>query len=301
MKTLTTLIFLVIAISLSAQVTNYFENNPQWRQRSDCNTGDCIETEDYVYYLNGDSVIDSFTYKKVYKYGLLSHVWYNDPPIPDWCSGSTTFNQFYSLVRQEEDRIYTRMWGEPDALLYDFDLNIGDTLPLTWNQWQEDIVVMSIDSLLVGNSYRKVFNLSQQSSPQLIEGIGHTFGFLEPFPPIFDCGHYLNCFALNDTTYYPDLNHPCDLTVSVKPKLSQETFKYYPNPVITELIIEKDFSKSVEQVFSYNTIGQKKVLSFRQVGANMIKIDFSTLGKGLYMIQLIGNGETIQNLKVVKD
>lgn len=301
MKTFTTLFFFSLAISLSAQVPNYFENNPEWRQRSDCRTGDCIDSENYVYYLDGDSVVEDLTYKKVYRHGLLTHLWYSDPPIPDWCTGSSTFNQFHALIRQEEARVYIRIWNEPEALLYDFNLKVGDTLPITWNQWNEDIVVVSIDSLQVGNSYRKVFNLTQQSSPQLIEGIGHEGGFLEPFPPILECGHNLFCYALNDTTYYPNYNDPCDLTVNIQPIKSQETIKYYPNPVTNNLTIEHNFSENFEQVVAYNTSGRKKVLVFKENAENRINIDFVPLGKGLYVVQLIGKEKVILNLKVLKE
>lgn len=302
MRVLTTVVLLSLVVSLSAQIPDYFENNPQWRQYSACADGaPCVEEQDYVYYLNGDSIVGDITYKKVFKHGILVKVWFDGPPVPPYCDTSWTFNHFYALVRQEENRIYVRQWGEQEALLYDFGLKVGDTLPITWNQWYEDIVVTSIDSLLVGNYYRKVFNLTQQSSPQLIEGIGHEGGFIEPFPPILECGHFLLCFALNDTTYYPNYNDPCDLTVNIHPTISQETIKYYPNPVINNLTIEYFNSENIEQVVSYNASGQKKILLFKKYGENTIIIDLSRLGKGFYIIQIIGKGETTLNLKIIKD
>lgn len=301
MKTFAAIILLLITISLSAQVPNYFENNPQWRQNSSCRTGDCVDTEDYVYYLNGDSIIENTTYHKIYKHGIVHHYWYFNPPVPDWCIGSSTFNEFYALVRQEENRVYIRQWNEPEALLYDYGLQVGDTLPITWNQMNNDIVVLSIDSLKVGNSYRKVFNLTQQSSPQLIEGIGHEGGFLEPFPPIFDCGHNLFCYVMNDTTYYPSFNSPCDLTVNIKIIPSQEIIKYFPNPVVKDLTIEFGSSEKIQQVIAYNGVGKKNDLKFEAIGGNEVKIDMSRLGKGLYIIQLKESGYTLAELKVIKE
>lgn len=302
MKIIKTLILLSLTINLSAQTPDYFDNNPKWRQSSDCADGlPCVEEQDYVYYLNGDSIVGDLTYKKVFKHGTLVKEWYDGPPVPPSCNTSWTFNHFYALVRQEENRIYIRQWGDPEVLLYDFELEVGDTLPITWNQWHEDIIVTSIDSLLVGNSFRKVFNLTQQSSPQLIEGIGHEGGFLEPFPPILECGHSLLCFALNDTTYYPNYNDPCDLTVDIQPIISQETIKYYPNPVTKELTIEYDNFENIEQVVSLTTSGQKKVLAFNKNGENKININLSSLVKGLYVIQIIGKGKSMLNLKVIKD
>lgn len=302
MKIIKTIVLISLTLSLSAQTPNYFENNPEWRQSADCADGlPCVEEQDYVYYINGDSIVNDTIYQKIYKHGILVKEWYDSPPIPPSCDTSWNFNHFYALVRQEEKRIYFRQWGDPEVLLYDFELEVGDTLPITWNQWHEDIIVTGIDSLLVGSSFRKVFNLTQQSSPQLIEGIGHEGGFIEPFPPILECGNTLLCFALDNITYYPNFNDPCDLTVNILPVKSQEIIKYYPNPVIGELTIEYDNFENIEQVVSLNASGQKKVLAFTKNGENKINIDLSNLGKGLYVIQIIGKGKSILNLKVIKD
>lgn len=302
MKIIKTLVLLSLTLNLSAQTPNYFANDPEWRLSSGCvDETPCVEEEEYVYYTFGDSTINNVSYKKIFKHGTYAKNWYDSPPVPSWCDTSMTFDFFITLVRQENKKIFIHHENEPEELLYDFELKVGDTLPLTWNQFNEEIIVTSIDSLQVGNEYRRIFNLTNQYPSELIEGIGHNGGFLEPFQTSLDCGFQLKCFALNDTTYYPNFNAPCDLTVSIKPTLSQETFKYYPNPVTTELSIEKDFSESIEQVISYNTIGQKKVLSFRQVGENMIIIDCSGLGKGIYLIQVIENGKPTLNLKVLKD
>jgi len=303
MKTKTlTLILSFLAYNLMAQIPNYFENNPEWRQSSGCADGlPCVENQDYVYYINGDSTVDGLTYKKVFKHGVLSHQWFDSPPVPEYCDTSWTFNIFDCLLRQEEYKIYIRKWGDPEALLYDFDLNVGDTLPITWNQWIEDIVVTSIDSISVGDSYRKIFNLSDQSSPQLIEGIGHEGGFLEPFPPILECGHFLLCYALNETTYYPNYDDPCDLTVSIKPKSKISSIKAYPNPAKNTLTIEFDNPAIIKSAIAININGQSFELPIKQTNKNSVTTDLSHLSKGLYMIQLSTKEKSTLKLKVLKE
>ena len=302
MKIIKTIVLLSLTLSLSAQTPNYFENNPQWRQSSGC--GDetpCVEEEEFVYYTFGDSTINNVSYKKIFKHGTFANNWYDSPPIPSWCDTSMTFDFFIALVRQENKKIFIRNENEPEELLYDFELKIGDTLPLTWNQYSDEIIVSSIDSIQVGNNYRRIFNLTSQYPFRLIEGIGHDGGFLEPFQPSLDCGFQLNCFVLNDTTYFPVYNDPCDLSVDIKPIINQEKFKFYPNPVKTELSVEYDFYGCVDQVISYNTIGQRKTLPFKHVGEKMMKIDFTSLREGIYIIQIIENGKPTLNLKVLKE
>ncbi|PLX03060.1 MAG: hypothetical protein C0595_08420 [Marinilabiliales bacterium] len=296
------LILSFLACNLLAQMPNYFENNPEWRQSSSCADGlPCVEKQDFVYYINGDSTVDGITYKKVYKHGLLSHQWFDSPPVPDYCETTSTFNIFDCLLRQEEYKIYIRKWGDPETLLYDFDLNVGDTLPITYIQWNEDIVVLSIDSISVGDSYRKIFNLSDQSSPQLIEGIGHDGGFLEPFPPILECGHFLLCYALNGTTYYPNYNDPCDLTVSIKPSVKTSSIKAYPNPAKNTVTIQFDKPEIIKSAIAININGQSFDLNFKQKNENSIIVDLSQLSKGLYMIQLTTKEKSTLNLKVLRE
>jgi len=301
-KTLTTLILTFLAYNLMAQIPDYFENNPQWRQSSSCADGlPCVEKQDYVYYINGDSAIDGITYKKVFKHGVLSHQWFDSPPVPEYCETSDTFNIYHCLLRQDAYKIFIRQWGDPETLLYDFDLNVGDTLPITWNQWNDDIVVVSIDSISVGDSYRKIFNLSDQSSPQLIEGIGHEGGFLEPFPPILECGHFLLCYALNDTTYYPNYDDPCDLTVSIKPPAKSSSLKAFPNPAKNNATIEFDKPDIIERAIAINITGQIFELDLKQENENSIIVDLSELSRGLYMIQLNTETKSTLKLKVLKE
>jgi hypothetical protein len=302
MKTLTTLILSLVALSSTAQVPAYFANYPEWRQTSDCADGyPCIEKQNYVYYINGDSTIGGLTYQKLYKRGVATHQWFSSPPIPDYCNTSWTFNEFSSLVRQEERKIYIRQWDENEALLYDFDLAVGDTLPITWNQWHENIVVISIDSLWVGDAYRKVFNLSEQSSPQLIEGIGHAAGFAEPFPPTLECGYMLSCYALNGTTCYPDEGEPCDLTVDVGKVTNAYSIKSYPNPACNQATLVFENPEIIKKVSAINISGQVSELNFKQLNKNSIMVDLTDLAKGFYLIRINNLESTSLKLKILKE
>ena len=57
--------FLLSAINIQAQIPDYFANNPQWRVDAMCAVpAPCIENDEYVYYINGDSTIGNHIYKK---------------------------------------------------------------------------------------------------------------------------------------------------------------------------------------------------------------------------------------------
>ncbi len=278
MKKITTILILIISLGLNAQ--DYFSNNPQWRQHSTCNFGGCLDIEEYVYYLNGDSIVNNLTYKKIFKRGELhqSPLW---PPPSYNCDDNYTFNNFRALIRQEGLKIYIKEYEDSDTLLYDFNLNIGDTLPKTWNQSHDDYIISSIDSILVGNSIRKVFYFETMGDYVLIEGIGHSDGLLEPFPPILECGHNLYCFALNDTTYFPEYGAPCDLTVDIIENPYIETISLSPNPTDDHIVINSSNYTEILEIVFYTQTGQKALT----IKAPNSTIDISNLKPGYTLLR----------------
>ncbi len=118
-------------------------------------------------------------------------------------------------IREDENkRIYSKgdtvihndkpFWlAEPpldEMLLYDFSLEIGDTIKN--GNSHDEIVVMDIDTILFGNTLRKVFKLSHHV--EWIEGIGNTRGLLYSSGDIAIGGSngYLICFIQNDSVLY---------------------------------------------------------------------------------------------------
>lgn len=295
MKKLLTLTLLILACSTQAQVSDYFADNPEWRQ--DLWWGGampCLEIDNYVYYLNGDSVVDGYTYKKVFIRGEHEYSWQGPwPPPPDYCNGSSFYNYFFRLVRQDGLKMYIRE-GFNDYLLYDFDLSVGDTLPDTYFLMEDDIVVTSIDSILVGESYRKIFNLVNSSYPyplELIEGIGFNQGFLEYVPDWYPA--QLICFALDGTTYYPGYGEPCDLTVNInKPEILDAGLKIFPNPSAGNILVKFNSGSKMMVNIKVSDISGRNLKDEKWVidqGVNVKSFDLSSFDKGVYFISLIGN------------
>lgn len=205
------------------------------------------------------------------------------------------------MIRQEEYKIFLRDTWHGDTFVYDFQLNVGDTLPLSIVNWEQNIIITSIDSLLVGNHYRKVFNFFNTDGPySIIEGIGHPGGFLESFPPGWGISN-LKCFALNSISYYPELNAPCDLTLKIPTEIKLDKIKFYPNPTSKSITIELDNSAEINKVSAYDISGLETNLKFEQLEQSSLEIDLSILNNGLYFIVLIDNENTKLILKVIKE
>ncbi|MCB0769463.1 MAG: hypothetical protein KDC00_03560 [Flavobacteriales bacterium] len=191
----------------------YLDNDPRWSVRSICAVpAPCIATDTYVYYTNGDTVIEGTIWTKVVRQGNVQYLWQAPPPVGPGCSGAMDYGpeeHGVYLIRQEGRQL--RIWSDnADTLLYDFNLDLGDTLPLSWNNWNDDITVVAVDSVLVGNSMRARFELANSWSQYLIEGVGTSHGLFEYVSDFFDCGFELLCFGLGDVAYYPSTGVACD-------------------------------------------------------------------------------------------
>lgn len=285
----------IISGKAVAQQTDYFADSPVWRQSSDCAIGyPCIESQEYIYYVHSDTVINSMTYHHINKLSDVSQEWMAPPPS-NGCNEQYTMDQRAATLRQDGKKIW--IYADGDQLLYDFDLEVGDTLPTTYNNEQNgNITVVSVDSIIVGSSYRKVFSLSGMSSTYLAEGIGHDFGLLEYFPPILECGFSLNCFALNGTTYFPDQQTQCDLTVDIAGQEKMEA-ALYPNPSTNGIVTLECTESGALTILIKNSLGQI-VDNIRHVGQRM-EVALPEK-RGVYKVQLNSEKGASKSFKVVR-
>ncbi|MCF8366193.1 MAG: T9SS type A sorting domain-containing protein [Bacteroidales bacterium] len=303
MKKLITLLLLAITTITNAQEIDYFADNPQWRENwTFAPSYPCITFWDYVYYLNGDTVVGDQFYKILYRRGQKNDDYFA-PPIPGYCDDSYTFDEYYGLLRQEGKKMFY-LFNDDEELLYDFDLAVGDTLPQTYNVWSDNILVTDIDSLLVKDQYRKVFYLSQGFfKPYLIEGIGLAEGFLEYFPQ-WEFPADLQCFALNDTVYYPEFGAPCDLAVDIDEQFGiNSKIELFPNPASDNISIHFDNDSAGDLLIWITDLTGRKIWAETwktDAGPSVRSLDLSGFNSGMYFIILTGeNGEIIARKKIL--
>ncbi len=270
-----------------AQDFDYFAYQPVWRMASMCAQGyPCVASNTYNYVLEGDSVVNSVEYKVLYSRGTSVLMWFDNPPAG--CSGSSTFDNVAGLVRIEGKKIFIiPAWESTEQLLYDFDLEVGNTLPLTYNNYQENITVIGIDSINTPYGYLQRFALAGDTwSEYLIEGIGHSKGFIEPINVPLECGYELQCYSLEDEAYYPGPGLPCLIVSSVSEKaLHSYGLGLYPNPASTYTMIAADMPLLNGSVRVTDTNG-RMILEQNGLSGQKIRIDALLLEPGLYIVQL---------------
>ena len=167
--------------------------------------------------LNGDTVIGSYTYKKIYSAG------YSQNPIYPY--NTTYYHGYTGAIRNDiaEKKVYfVPSNTTTDTLFYDFSLVVGDTLPVTYiysANFPQPCTISSIDSIYSGGLYRKWYNIYNPDIGNLtsyIEGIGNTGGLFESiyYPEGYSD---LLCFIQNDSILYPEGTSNTDMCRLIAP------------------------------------------------------------------------------------
>jgi hypothetical protein len=293
MKTLPKLLVLIIITITSkvcvAQDFDYLEYNPVWHVRSICSYGyPCVVTSNYNYYLNGDTTINDLDYKILVQAGLSEFSWFANPPVGAGCSGSDVIENIpLGFLRTEDKKMFFLPSVESqEVLLYDFNLEIGSTLPVSYVNLQEDVYVTSIDIISTPFGNLKRFGLSNSWSDYLIEGIGHSKGFLEPLSISLECGYELMCYSMDDESYFPESGLSCMLVSGLAENSAKsDLLNIYPNPTYQATNILTGHSMVNGSVRIYNTQGQI-ALERRGLAGENLNINNLQLDAGLYIVQV---------------
>jgi hypothetical protein len=251
----------------------------------------------FSYYLQGDTLINAQNYHQVYRSAGTRHehcavsgsmsIWTNLPV------------QYMGAYRQDVAArkvffIYESTFQE--SILYDFSLNVGDTLSLSFICGS--CIVSSIDSALIGNNYRKQFHF-MNSPYSVIEGIGNTAGLLEPIQP-FENGGALICFSQNGQTLYPDTLTACNIvTAGINEVSHSDQIIIYPNPFseFTSIKVPPGFVNS--ELSIYNSKGALAIS--QKIKSVNTRIQRDGLSNGLYICRLVSaNGKTVYAKFVVE-
>ena len=303
--------FLLLSLNSNSQVNLYFANDPVWKMTSGQWINGCSSISVYNYYLNGDTIINSTTfpdtilntktYKKVYSQGIGFLVWNGSGSPPPNCPPDTitVINSVPDYFIRSDQKIWYIIFPNDsiEYLLYDFNLNIGDTIPQTIINLQNNIYVTNIDSFFTPNGYYKIFNLS--SGFDLIEGIGSTFGLIEPMSIFIESSSELLCFSINNTSYYPSSGLNCEVITNIKEVESDFIISVFPNPFTDHLIINKKIKDKLRFKI-YNSEGKLVEEQFIDSEKRQIKLK-TDVNPGFYFYSVTDEKGKTKNGKLVKN
>lgn len=290
---------------MNAQIyTPFPDSNVMWTDRiydPSCNNINLLCSINQ-YTITGDTLINGKLYKKITNSGY--YITQNNAYI--------YYLLYAGAIRQEINNkkvFYFPPYGYPqvDTLLYNFNLQVGDSLPYTY-LYPENLcnaVVDSIDSVDVGNTYRKRFHISTTDTPPgqetwLIEGIGCSRGLFGYYCPGWEHWQELTCFIQNDTMIYPFDNTDCDLITFIsEPNKILKSILIFPNPVSTNLTIKCLYNAENTDIDIYDYLGRKQFQSSGGVQNSNLEINVMDWPEGVYIVKVMTAYQILKLEKII--
>jgi hypothetical protein len=255
----------------------------------------------------GDTMVGNFLYHKLRESGLYYPLGYCNSPLYT----PIQFDNYVGAFREDtlNKKVYYLPSGNStDTLLYDFNLQLGDTLPETYcNQGYPGNWVSKIDSVLVGNKFHKRYGIKGpgfglfDSIAYLIEGVGCVSGgilgkihgqFMTP------SGAYLWCFMVNGIKLYPDIGSPCTYYFIDNYLIPVKEITIAPSPFSqsTQITLNQSYQNVALAVYD---IQGKQVAQQQYKDCDKIQFSRNQLSNGLYFLKLTLDDKEVETGKIV--
>jgi len=184
----------------------------------------------WEYYMTGDTIINDFEYKTVYKRNLDKSNWYHPPFI-----GEEDYYPVGAIRDDISDRkayavlfknsISTFCPVNEDYLLYDFSLSLNDTVDFcSFLGWDDPNLIIQIYDDIRYDQNTIVFSTYTH---EYLEGIGSPFGLFEDIKINFKKDR----FPSNPQLIYYCPTNDCDVLLDIDKPTTIKQFKTYPNPI----------------------------------------------------------------------
>lgn len=293
MKLLQFLIAATTTLVTQAQSGNYHpfpDSNATWNWHfyADHCAPFTLFDEEYSYSIPGDTLINSVLYHKI----VIQFIQNNNSSC-----GVFNYVGYKGCIRQSiiDKKVYCILPNDTvEHLIFDFNLNVGDTIPTIPYPCNSKIIVSHVDSVLIGTTYRRRW---LGSYLEIIEGIGANVEFLNPMCELIDgLTGLLTCFRQNGTTIYPDSSFNCSVITNINSISNKFSFvKLFPNPFHSSTTVLTSVEKATMEI--YNSFGEfVRVLIISNYSTI---INRNSLSDGIYFYRLSNDKGKIASGKFV--
>ncbi len=242
----------------------------------------------------GDTILSTVAYKKVYK---QQGTYFPSCGGSNPCFNPSGYLNYVGALRQDSalKKVYFFPTGlTHDTLLYDFNLNLGDTLAKSYLNGGGFGIVKKIDSILVNGEYNKAFSFTPTLSSNesfLIEGVGNSFGPLEYFGNNLNDYHGLCCFNQNQIPNTA-CSGICPMHVLEINQINESPeLIISPNPVNSTFTIKG--TKNIGYIKITDVLGNEIKSQRMAAPTNEIMVDVNRFDSGVYYILITSVTETI--------
>lgn len=229
---------------------------------------------------SGDTVIGSDHFMKIYQ-----------------STDSLQLNYVETAYIREDSthKVYYRnLQGTHTYLIYDFNAEVGDTITI-WGH--PSMIVDTVDSVYIGNAFRKRIHFSYWGGESWIEGIGSMRGVLGGWwVGAIGGGEQLLCYFENNILKYHNPGYvTCyydyvGINESERPAIRVTIL---PNPVVStsvlriESILDKEY---ILEIYSIHGERIKTCVIQKNIKVFIHKSDYAS---GLYMYRLITSSSEV--------
>jgi len=249
---------------------------------------------DVLEYFEGDTVINSINYRIIREKYLGFYY------------GSCGNKVFYHTTYIREDTISNKVFlfkNGKDTLLYDYTLQVGDTIKGWHANPFSDNMVIQIDTIFLRNKFRRVWYFDVINNIGIVEGYGTIGRGVKASLFFFGVGPYtetrLTCL---DDTLGPIVYQPLYFNTQCFPYSvndindSSQHFSFYPNPAQDVLHIETTLPNSTFVI--YDITG--KQMRQTELKGTIAQIDISSLPAGLYVCGIQHPEKTLHKKLIIQ-
>lgn len=260
---------------------DFIEEGKQWNVRLSNFENHITE----ILIFNGDSIIDNVSYKKLYSsYDSLNSL------------------NFKALIREENNKVYLRHYNQAEALIYDFNLSLGESTTIYSPEGQGfiEITVNDISWIEYEGFFRKKYTLDGNYEEYWMEGIGSCFGPI--YSKVYDfivCPDWMMTCAYNtEGQIYQYQDYPCyDLETGIN-EIQENKVVIYPNPIQSGQVLQLSNPIQMKSINIFDYSGQL-IKIINHDFSNQVFIPTDEIKKGIYILKVEDINGKLQISKLI--
>jgi len=256
------------------------------------------EAESMIFGLQDqDTLINGLQYNKVFRF-------YSEPPDPSSA-------EYIGAIREDDNQRVFYLGEHPfsypvtdtgEIMIYDFSVNVGDTIREGLFTTNEYLLVSEIDTIPIGETLRKRIHFENYAGTKWIEGIGNERGLLYYSGELMNNGLWgdLSCFYQDDAKLFHNQNYDY-CAEGISNQISQVSdnpdIRIFPNPCSSGYVdIEASFELRSIQLLN---MGGQVIREFQGSKEYNHRIQTGKLEPGIYFLKLINSRNEIYTRKLV--
>jgi hypothetical protein len=198
--------------------------------------------------------------------------------------------------REDSNRVYRIDWLENEIQIYNFDLEVGDSIFM--DSFYEYAHVVAIDSTMIAGDYRKTIHFDTPDDIW-IAGLGSLYRTFEPLIYYFMTNRLYELLCVSDSTgklYQNPSYNGCYVDTLLTEKYEIITTKpeivVFPNPFSNACSIKISVSKEIfDRLLLVDNLG--RIVRDEVINTNSFIFERRDLAPGFYIMKFLGKNRTL--------